>query len=133
MSHAEVLLFLLGDLIIIIIAARLLGALARRLGQPGVIGEVVAGILLGPTVLGRIAPSAPDWLFPPEVPLKAIADLGLVFFMFLVGLELDIGLMRKEGKRALQISLSGEPDLSPPACPDEALASHRFRASTSEK
>ena len=41
-----------------------------------VIGEVLSGIVLGPTVLGRIAPSAPAWLFPPEVPLKAIADLG---------------------------------------------------------
>jgi Kef-type K+ transport system membrane component KefB len=107
MSHAEVLLYLLADLVIIIVAARALGAVARRLNQPGVIGEVVAGILLGPTVLGRIAPSAPEWLFPPEVPLKAIADLGLVFFMFLVGLEIDTGLMKKEGRRAVQISLSG--------------------------
>src|SRR4051794_14141053 len=101
MSHAEALLYLLADLVIIIVAARLLGALARRINQPAVVGEVVAGIVLGPTVLGRIAPAAPAWLFPPDVPLKAIADLGLVFFMFMVGLEIDTGLMKKEGRRAV--------------------------------
>jgi Kef-type K+ transport system membrane component KefB len=107
MAHGEVLLYLLGDLVVIVLAARGFGALARRFNQPAVIGEVLSGIVLGPTVLGRIMPSAPAWLFPPEVPLKAIADLGLVFFMFLVGLELDTQLMRKEGRRALQISVSG--------------------------
>jgi Kef-type K+ transport system membrane component KefB len=107
MPQAKVLLYLLLDLALIILAARSCGRLARRWGQPAVIGEIVAGILLGPTVLGRLVPGLPERLFPEEVPLRAIADLGLVFFMFLVGLELDTRLIVREGRRALWISMSG--------------------------
>lgn len=64
MSHASVLLYLLLDLAIIIVAARTCGAIAKRMGQPAVIGEVIAGIILGPTLLGRLFPGLPAIIFP---------------------------------------------------------------------
>ncbi len=75
----------------VILAARVMGLLLGRLGQPQVMGEVLAGILLGPTLLGAIAPEVKDYLFPPDiVPLiAAAAQIGLAFYLFLVGMELD--------------------------------------------
>ncbi|WP_344920991.1 cation:proton antiporter [Streptosporangium oxazolinicum] len=95
---------LLLDLVIVLAAARLFGALARRLGQPPVIGEIVAGILLGPTLLG---PLIGDQLFGPEMrpPLQALANVGLVLFMFVVGLELDQKLVRGKGRIAVTVAL----------------------------
>ena len=81
MEADEILLHLIIDLVIINVAARSLGWVAKKLNQPAVIGEIIAGMLLGPTVIGRIWPSIPGQLFPKEVPLKSFADVGLVFFM----------------------------------------------------
>ncbi len=77
---------------VIIIVARVLGSLGERFGQPRVIGEVIAGIALGPSLLGLIWPGAVDALFPASlVPhLDTLSGLGLAVFMFLIGLELDL-------------------------------------------
>ncbi|WP_189236284.1 cation:proton antiporter [Planomonospora parontospora] len=95
---------LLLDLVIVLAAARLLGSLAGRLGQPPVVGEILAGILLGPTLLG---PFLGDELFGPEMkpPLQALANVGLVLFMFVVGLELDQKLVRGKGRIAVTVAL----------------------------
>jgi Kef-type K+ transport system membrane component KefB len=94
---------LLADVAFIIILARLLGNLAKRLGQPPVLGEILAGILLGPTFFhGTITKT----LFPPGLipPLTALADLGLVLFMFVVGYEVDLRLIRGRERVAAGVS-----------------------------
>jgi len=81
---------LLVQLIVILASARLLGWLLRRLGQPSVVGEMAAGIALGPMVLGQLSPALHERIFPPGMlsGLSALATLGLVLFMFVIGLEL---------------------------------------------
>ena len=82
-------------LTVIMITARLMGAVFARLNQPAVIGEVVGGILLGPSLLGRISPEAAAFLLPPDAApfLGVISQLGVILYMFLVGLELDLGVV----------------------------------------
>lgn len=105
-GDAQVFLHVLLALVTVILAARLLGALFRRLQQPPVIGEVVAGILLGPSLLGHIAPAASAYVLPPAVApfLGVIAQVGVVLFMFLVGLELDVSVLRQKTHVAVAIS-----------------------------
>lgn len=82
----------LTQIIVIIAISRLIGAALRKLGQPRVIGEMLAGLMLGPSLLGTVAPHLYAWLFPFGTIrfLSALAQTGLVLFMFLVGLELDV-------------------------------------------
>lgn len=90
------LLSVLLALTVIMVTARLVGTLFTKLNQPAVIGEVIGGILLGPSLLGRIAPDLQLWVLPTEAApfLNVISQLGVILYMFLVGLELDLGLMR---------------------------------------
>lgn len=89
---------------VIVVAARLAGVVFARIGQPRVIGEIAAGIALGPSLLGAALPAATDHLFGDIRPtLGVIANLGLVLFMFLVGLEFDSSLVRGQGRTMASI------------------------------
>ncbi len=82
----------------ILIAARLAGEFATRFGAPSVIGELAAGILLGPSVLG--------WVAPTEV-IRLLAEIGIILLLFEVGLETDIGRLARSGGRSIAVALGG--------------------------
>ncbi|MEV7617227.1 cation:proton antiporter [Streptomyces sp. NPDC089799] len=93
----------------ILIVCHLIAGLFRKTGQPSVIGEIFAGVVLGPSLLGWLWPSGHQWLFPADIsgPLNILAQLGLVCFMFVVGYELDLGAVRGRGQTVLAISHVG--------------------------
>ncbi|MEX2195644.1 MAG: cation:proton antiporter [Thermoleophilaceae bacterium] len=92
--------------VVVMLAARFLGVVAVKVGQPRVMGEVTAGILLGPTLFGKVLPDAQAAIFPTDViPYIAVAaNLGLVFYMFLVGMEIDASQLRGRVTQAAMIS-----------------------------
>jgi Kef-type K+ transport system membrane component KefB len=96
------------DLAVIIAAGSLFAKVVARYGQPAVIGEIIAGILLGPTLLGRLPGHLTTHLFPLEARpfLTVLADVGLVLFMFTVGFELDRGHVRRFRSATAIVSLS---------------------------
>lgn len=110
----------------IIIAGNLVGYLFRYFGQPQVMGEMVAGIMLGPSLLGRISPEAMHFVLPPEVGpyLGVIAQLGVILYMFLVGLELNSGLLRSHAHATVAISHAS---IVAPFCLGSILALFLFR------
>jgi Kef-type K+ transport system membrane component KefB len=108
-ARVEVLPRVLLALVVIVLTARLVGRGFAWLGQPPVIGEVVAGILLGPSLLGWLAPDVSAYLLPAEIHgfLGVIAQIGVILYLFMVGLELDVGLLRRQGYEAAVISQAG--------------------------
>ncbi|HEV7650299.1 MAG TPA: cation:proton antiporter [Actinophytocola sp.] len=85
---------------------KLAGVLMRKIGQPPVIGEIAAGMVLGPSVLGALWPAGSDFLLPQSVlpQINILAQLGVVLFVFLTGLELDLGKLKGRGPLALVVS-----------------------------
>jgi len=108
MTPAEVNVRLLLALTVVIAASRVGGWAISKIGQPRVHGELLLGILLGPSLLGLVWPDALGYLFPDEIigALRALAQIGIVLFMFLIGLELDLNLLRGQGHKAVIISLA---------------------------
>src|SRR5690349_2835652 len=103
---AHPLSLLLIQIIVIVFSSKLLASLVRRIGQPMVIGEVIAGILLGPSVLGYFLPKISQFIFQPaSLPnLNFLSQLGLILFMFIIGLELDIQLLKNKAHTAVVVS-----------------------------
>jgi Kef-type K+ transport system membrane component KefB len=100
---------LLLQVVVIVAAARLVGAVFRWIHQPPVIGEMVAGLLLGPSLLGLVAPEAQAFLFPePSLgPLRLLSQIGVILFMFVVGIELNVRHLRQQAFTALLVSHVG--------------------------
>ncbi len=99
------------EILLLLIVGRSLGELMARLGQPPVMGQLIAGIILGHSVLGAIWPHAEKALFPPAPDQKgmidAISQLGILLLLLLTGMETDLKLVRRVGKAAIAISLTG--------------------------
>lgn len=100
---------LLIQIIAVLLAVRLFSHLFKYIGQPGVIGEIVAGIVLGPSLLGYFFPEAFLWLFPTEslTNLGLLSQVGLVLFMFVIGMELDFSVLKNKINETLVISHAG--------------------------
>lgn len=107
-SETTRLLVALGTLLV---SARMLGELARKLNQPSVLGELAAGVLLGPALLGRILPDLQAWLFPSEGPtqvvLQGIRMLAVTLFLLVAGLEVDLSRVLKQGRAASSVGILG--------------------------
>jgi Kef-type K+ transport system membrane component KefB len=103
------LLHVLIQLVVLLVAARIGGWVMGLLGQPQVVGEIVAGLVLGPSLLGRFAPDAVAFIFPPEAALvfRVLSELGLLLLMFLIGLEFDFSHLSHVGRTAASVAAAG--------------------------
>jgi Kef-type K+ transport system membrane component KefB len=103
---SDVLLHVLVALAAVVVVGRVLARAFRAIGQPPVIGEVIGGILLGPSLLGRVAPDLHGYILPPSVApfLSVLAQLGVILYMFLVGLELNVEPLRRRAHAAVVTS-----------------------------
>ncbi|MCX5689312.1 MAG: cation:proton antiporter [Planctomycetota bacterium] len=127
MSSSQLAIHFFLQFAAILLACRVVGLIVRRFGQPQVVGEMIAGVCLGPSLLGLFAPQFQSWLFPKlllqageplivdgirlQHPLMSvlycIAQLGLVLYMFCIGTEFDAGLLRNRARAAFSVSLAG--------------------------
>jgi Kef-type K+ transport system membrane component KefB len=124
---AEIVFHVLLALAVVVIAGQLLGRVVATMGQPPVIGEVLSGILLGPSLLGLVSPAAQTYLFPDAVrpALGVVAHVGVLLYMFLVGLEFDTGLLKQ---RAAPLIVTSQASIIVPFLLGCALAAAMYEA-----
>ena len=104
-------LVFLGQIVVLLLLGRLLGEIMQRLGQPAVMGQLIAGILLGPSVFGALAPDVQAMVFPAAPEQKAmldgVAQLGVLLLLLMTGMETDIALVMRVRRAAMSVSLAG--------------------------
>jgi Kef-type K+ transport system membrane component KefB len=104
------LVFLVG-LTLLLLLARILGRAAERLGMPAIVGELLTGMVLGPSLLGQLAPRLSNWLLPHQAEqvhlLDAVGQVGVLLLVGITGTHLDMGMLRRRGRAAAAVSLSG--------------------------
>jgi Kef-type K+ transport system membrane component KefB/nucleotide-binding universal stress UspA family protein len=108
-GHSEVVF--LGEIIVLLVCGRLLGEAMQRIGQPAIMGQLIAGVLLGPSLFGALAPDLQHALFPVSKEqnnmIGAVSQLGILMLLLLTGMETDLALVRRAGGAALSISIAG--------------------------
>jgi Kef-type K+ transport system membrane component KefB/nucleotide-binding universal stress UspA family protein len=101
----------IAELGLLLLVGRLMGEAARRIGQPPVMGQLVAGIMLGPSLFGWVWPSAQHTLFPDAAAQKsmldAVSQLGILMLLLLTGMETDLALVRRVGRTAVTVAIAG--------------------------
>src|SRR5207245_1015268 len=101
----------LSEIIVLLVCGRLLGEAMQRIGQPAVMGQLIAGVLLGPSVLGALWPELQHAIFPATHEQKsmidAVSQLGILMLLLLTGMETDLSLVRKNRATAFSVSLAG--------------------------
>jgi Kef-type K+ transport system membrane component KefB len=104
------------QLAVILIFCRLVGAIAARFGQPQVVAEMIAGVMLGPSLFGLLWPEAQQWLFPWDATQKTrdtqsylfpASQLGLALYMFVVGMEFRVDILQRRLKSSIAVSAAG--------------------------
>lgn len=101
----------IAQLVVLLLCSRLIGELLQRIGQPAVMGQIIGGVLLGPSVLGTLTPQLSHLLFP-DVPqqramLDAVSQLGILLLLLITGMEIDLSVFRHARRAAVSVSLSG--------------------------
>jgi Kef-type K+ transport system membrane component KefB/nucleotide-binding universal stress UspA family protein len=109
-SHASIAVFL-TQIIVLVLVGRLIGEGLQRFGQPNVMGPLIGGLILGPSVFGAFWPELQHALFPAageqKAMLTAVSQIGILLLLFLAGMETDIGLIRRVGRAAVSVSATG--------------------------